>query len=134
MAASRFTEQNRAVLLELFADGLSVRDAAKAAEINEKTVKTWITRGNKEKSGLYAEFALRVRECRLEAEQAELPMDEGEFRLVVSRSAARGNTQAMKLYWEMLRAASAGEEPEEPADPIDELDELAARREQRVAV
>lgn len=133
MAASRFTEENRATLLELFAAGCSVRDAAKAAGINEKTVKTWITRGNKEDSGTYAEFALRVRECRLQAEQAEEPMTEDELRLAVSRAARKGNVQAQKLYWEMLRATDDddAQEPKDGFEALDQEDELAAKRESK---
>jgi IS30 family transposase len=125
--ASKFTAENRGAILDLLADGISLRDACREVGINEKTVKGWLTRGRKEGDGDYAEFAVAVDASRQEAAEAEAPMNGDELRLVVSRAAKNGSVQAQKLYWEMLRA---GEDPgeEEEADPLAELDELAERR------
>jgi len=129
MASSKFTPKLRAQLLELFEAGCTVPDAAAAAGVNITTLKGWLTRGRRDESGEYAVFAAAVDEVREEARSRPVPMDEDELVLVVSEAARRGNTQAMKLRYEMLEAArKRAEEPEEPADPLAKLDELAERR------
>jgi len=131
-AATKFTPQMRGDLIERFAAGLSVRDAASAVGLNEKTLKTWITKGRRQQDGDYASFVAQVEEAREVARNRPEPMDEAELIVVVSEAARRGNTQAMKLRWEMLGRDKVVEE-EEPPDPLEALDELAAKRAGRAA-
>lgn len=130
MAATKFTPQMRGDLVERFAAGLSVRDAAGAVGLNEKTLKTWLTKGRKQKDGDYAAFVEQVEEARQIAKNRPEPMDEEELAVVVSEAARAGNTQAMKLRWEMLggKKPKDAEEPSKPADPLEALDELAQKR------
>lgn len=128
--ASKFTAENRGALLDLLADGLSMKDACREIGVREKTVKDWLTRGRKEDDGDYAEFAAAVEATRQDATVFDEPMDEDELKLAVSRAAKKGSVAAQKLLWEMLRAAT-DDTPDEDADPFDVLDqedELAKKR------
>jgi hypothetical protein len=134
MAASKFTPEIRGALIERFAADCSLPDAANAVELNEKTLRGWLTRGRKDEVGPYSDFAKAVDEAKEEARNRPDPMDEDELRLVVSESARKGNTQAMKLLWEILRTDRGDDADEEPADPLDALeDELSQRRAARAA-
>lgn len=128
MAASKFTAETRGALIERFAAGCTVTDAAIATDVREKTLKGWLTRGRKEESGDYADFAKAVDEARERARTRPDPMDEAELARVVSESARKGNTQAMKLRWEMLNRRRDPEEPEKPVNPLDELAQRRAAR------
>jgi transposase len=130
--ASKFTPENRDGLLELLADGLSLKDACREVGLREKTVKGWLTRGRQEEGTDYAEFAAAVDSAREEAEQKEQPLDEEELMLVASRAAKKGSVAAMKLVYEMLRAKkgdSGGESEGKEFDDLEPDDELAPRRE-----
>jgi len=131
MAASKFSPEIRGALIERFASGCSLPDAATAVEINEQTLKGWLKRGRQEDDGDYAEFARAVDETREEARNRPDPMDEDELARVVSQAARKGNTQAMKLRWDMIRAAIVPDARDEPVDPLGALDELAERRQVR---
>lgn len=133
MAAKKFTPAMRGALVERFAAGCTITDAASAAGVRENTLKSWLQKGRAESEGDYAEFAQSVEVARKEARERPEPMTEAEHRLIVSEAARRGNTQAMKLYWEILQADHEPEELEEPADPLSELDELAEVRARRAA-
>jgi len=134
--ASKFTPEARGALLDLLADGLSLKDACREVSIREKTVKGWLTRGRKEDAGDYAEFAAAVDASRQDASDFEEPMTEDELKVVVSRSAKKGSVAAQKLLWEMLRAHKEPGE-EEPGNPFDDLDgdvtDISAAREKREA-
>lgn len=132
MAASKFTAEMRADLLERFAAGVSVREAALSAGVNEKTLKSWLTKGRRQPNGPFAEFTAAVEKARESSRFDAKPMDEAELIVVVSEAARRGNTQAMKLRWEMLGRDKVAEE-EPAADPLEALDELAAKRVSRAA-
>ena len=132
MAASKFTAEMRADLLDRFAAGLSVRDAANATGVNERTLKSWLTKGRRQQDGPFAEFAAAVEIARKSSRLGDKAMDEAELIVVVSEAARRGNTQAMKLRWEMLGRDKVVEE-EPAADPLEALDELAAKRVSRAA-
>jgi transposase len=129
--ASKFTPEMRGALIERFAVGCTVADAASAVGVSEMTVKRWLARGRREKGTEYSQFTDAVDRAREEVKNRPEPMDAEELARVVSTAARKGNTQAMKLRWEMIRADRDEDQDQEPADPIDELDELAARREQR---
>lgn len=126
MAVSLFTPEIRGALLERFAAGCSLPDAGHDVGVSEKTLKHWLTRGRKDGSGEYAEFAAAVDAARADVAARPAPMDEAELAHVVSAAARKGNTQAMKLRWEMLR--SVVQEDVAEADPLAALDELASRR------
>ena len=130
--ATKFTPEARGALIERFAVGCTVADAANAAGLSEMTVKRWITRGRREKKGAHAEFFAAVEDAREQARNRPEPMDADELARVVSEAARKGNTQAMKLRDEqLLRAERKAEEPAAPADPLAELDELAQVRARR---
>lgn len=124
--ASKFTVAMRGALLERFAAGLTLADAARDVGISEKTVKSWLTRGRREESGLYAEFARACDDARRGAVERSPEMSVVEFRQQLERSVRRGSVQAMKLWSDLFLRPSA--EPEAPADPLAEFDELADRR------
>lgn len=125
-APTRFTPEIRGALLERFASGLSLPDAARAVGVNATTLKNWLTRGRKEDGTPHAAFAAAVDAARREAADRPEPMDRDELIRVVSQAARRGNVQAMKLRNEMLRDDEAPDE--EPAPNVGSLDELAERR------
>jgi transposase len=129
VSVSKFTPENRGALLERFAAGLSLRDAARAADLSQQTVKGWLARGRKESEGEYHDFARAVEEARSSAAARPAPMDAAELAQVVSKMARAGSVQAAKLRWEMLREqVSLGSESN---GPLAEVDELARRRERR---
>lgn len=133
MAASKFTPEVTEGILELVTDGLTIKDAALAMEVREKTVRNWLAKGRSEEDGPHAAFAEAIEEAQQEAEEKEEPMDRDELLLVVSKAARKGSVQAMKLMEEMLRAKPDDPRSEKPDNPFDELDsetddELAAAR------
>ncbi len=130
--ASKFTPEIRGALIERFAGGATVEEAARAADLSTKTLKRWLTRGRRE-DGEFAEFTAAVENAREQARNRPDPMTPEEHRLVVSESARNGSVQAMKLYWEMICADRDEDAAEEaPTDPLEALDELAAKRAARV--
>jgi hypothetical protein len=135
MAASKFTPEILEGLVELVTDGLTIKDAALAMEVREKTVRNWLAKGRSEDDGPHAAFAEAIEEAQQEAEVREEPMDRDELLLVVSKAARKGSVQAMKLMEEMLRA---NKDPgkKKPEDPFEELDgpvDIGAARERREA-
>ncbi len=129
--ASKFTPEIRGALIERFAAGVTVEEAARAADVSTKTLKRWLTRGRREEQGEFATFLTAVEEAREQARSRPDPMTPEEHRLAVSESARNGSVQAMKLYWEMI-CADRDEAEEAPTDPLEALDELAAKRAARV--
>lgn len=129
MAKSKFLPETRGAIIERFAAGLTLPDTALAVGINPTTLKGWLKKGRRQEKGPYADFATAVDEAKREARERPEPMDYDELLRVVSESARKGNTQAMKLRWEMICAdRNTDEEEEEPADPVAAVDELAQRR------
>lgn len=127
MSVSLFVPENCAAVVARIEVGLSVAEAAEGAGLKLATVRGWIARGRREEEGTYAEFAAAVTEA-LGAPKLEAMTPE-EHRAKVSEVARKGNVQALKLMWEMIRAdRDADEDAERPADPLEEIDELAARR------
>lgn len=118
---TKFLPETRQAIIGLVGDGLCLKDAARAAGVREKTLKGWLTRGRKEDSGSYREFADAIDVARREVEAREKPMTRDELKLVVSRAAKNGSVAAQKLYWEMLHRG-ASTPPETPSDPFAELD------------
>lgn len=132
MAASKFNPDTCQTIAELVFDGLTIKDAARTADVREKTVKGWITKGRQEEAGPYRDFVNALDEARQEATEREQPMDADELKLAVSRAAKKGSVAAQKLLWEMLKV-DKGSGEEQPRDPFEELDgdEVAAARERR---
>ena len=131
LSGSKFTPAARGALLERTAAGVSLPDACRALELRLATVKAWLTRGRREGTGEYAEFAAAVEEAREAAKSRPEPMDEDELAVVVSEMTRKGSVQAAKLRWEMLLRASGEDEEAGEADPLAEVDELARRRRAR---
>ncbi len=132
MAATKFTPERRAAILERVALGISQPDIAREVGLRLPTFRSWLVRGRREQAGDYHDFVLAYDAARLESKSRPEPMDEAELLLVVSEAARRGSVQAMKLRWEMIcaeRDADETESIEEP--PLASLDELAERRAQR---
>ncbi len=122
---SKFTPEVRGALLERVASGVSLRDAARAVGVREKTVRSWITRGRRDGTGSYAEFVTAIEAARARALARPQPMGRGELAAVVSRMARGGSVQAAKLRWEMLRAEQTDAVN---GDPMAELDQIAGLR------
>src|SRR4249919_893940 len=122
MAASKFTTEITEGIIDLVSDGLTIKDAALAVEVREKTVRNWLARGRSEDDGPYAAFAEAIEEAQQEAEQQEEPMDREELLLVISKAARKGSVQAMKLMEELLRRGPDDDSDEKPSDPFDALD------------
>lgn len=116
MSASKFEQPARLKIVAAVGAGVSLADAARAADISPETLRGWVRRGRREPSGAYRDFADAIEEARAEAQgRAAEVMDKDELGRVAARAARRGSVQAMKLIWEMLKA-----EPDEPTDdPFD---------------
>lgn len=123
MAASKFTTEITEGIIDLVSDGLTIKDAALAVEVREKTVRNWLAKGRSEEDGPHAAFAEAIDEAQQEAEQQEEPMNREELMLVVSKAARKGSVQAMKLMEELLRRGANDDSDEKPSDPFDALDE-----------
>lgn len=125
-----FDERGPAVLEALVA-GVSIPDAARAQAVSDRTVKGWLRRGRDDPGSRYGPFAAEAdarRRARELPPNDALPADRGELLMVASRAARKGNVQAMRLVWEMLRAGQEGEGVEDGDDQLAEVDELARRR------
>src|SRR6185503_16840503 len=112
----RFREVGEAVGDDLVA-GLTEAEAAQKSGVAPRTIRHWLTRGRRERHGRYVAWAQRVDQARAERvlpPEAEQPLDREELLLVVSRSARRGNVQAMRLMADLLAA-------DPTPDPFDEL-------------
>ena len=118
MATSKFNKVWNG-FLELIGDGLSFKDACRECEVQEKTVRNWLSKG-RAGDERYVEFATIFEATKEEVEQRKEPMDREELLLVVSEAARKGSVQAMKLMEEMLRA-----KPDDPGEkPVDAFDAL----------
>jgi hypothetical protein len=127
MAASRFTPEVRGALVERAAAGVSLRDSCRAIGLREGTAKGWVTRGRREGTGDYAEFAAALEQARDAARSRPEPMDEAELAREVSQMVRAGSVAAAKLRWEMLRS-TPGEVKNSDDDALAEVDELARLR------
>ena len=117
-------EEVGGVVVALTASGLSLEDACREAGIALNTVKTWLKRGRREVSGPYGAFARSIEAARTLAKTPTGPMSEEELNQAVWRAVRKGSVPAMRLAWELLKAA---ERPSK-ADPLSVIDQLAARR------
>jgi hypothetical protein len=120
---TRFRDVGEAVADDLVAR-LTEAEAAQKHRVAPRTIRHWLTRGRRDRHGPYGEWARRVDRSRAERvlpPEAEHPLDREELLLVVSRSARRGNVQAMRLMADLL-----GDDPS--TDPFDDLLERAMGR------
>jgi hypothetical protein len=129
VSASLFTPAACYGLIARFARGGSLRGACADLGLEEKTVEAWLTRGRRDGSGEYADFAAAVEAARTSSKP--WPMGEDELAIVVSAKAREGVVSAMELYWKMLRAPREEARPNVVDDPLAEADELARRRQTR---
>ncbi len=129
MARSKFTPETRGAVIERFAIGMNLREISHAVELNEQTLRGWLTRGRKEEAGDYADFAAAVDNAKAEAAARPEPLTEDEHRRLVAEACRKGSVSAMKLAWEMiLDDRKPSEDEQEPVSPLAGVDELAQRR------
>lgn len=133
MAATKFTDENRILIVDRIRQGDSLAAVCKELDVRLKTAEGWLTRGRKEmedgKETTYAEFAQRIEEARRARELAVLTADE--FHEHLAKQVRKGSVNAMKLWWNINGAEEDPDSNDEPADPFDTLeeeDELAKKR------
>jgi transposase-like protein len=119
MAASKFTPENRAVILAQLRTGGSLAGACREIGVRLKTAEGWLTRGRRENDGDYADFAQAVDEARAAHERAGMTPDEFEGHL--AKAVRAGSVQAMKL-WAELHLKPGGKDDDEAAKPADPFD------------
>lgn len=134
---SRFTPEMRAGLLARVELGASLRDAAEACSVAERTVKTWITKGNRGDER-YEEFVLELEAARARSRKKGEHLSEHEFLTQLTKQVRAGSVSAMKLWWEVERERkNRGEGPLTPeaeeSNPLDALDEIAEARARKEA-
>ena len=95
--ASKFTPETRERILARLELGVSYRDAAAAAGIRPETARSWLTRGRRQGSGDYADFAQAVEKARA-SRDSQPPMSADEFREHLEAAVRGGSVQAMKLW------------------------------------
>jgi hypothetical protein len=126
--SSKFTLATTAKIVARLRDGLSLVEACEGADVALATVKGWLTRGRRERSGLYAEFVASVEGARTAA--ADVPLTREEFERCLAASVRRGNIAAMRLWHEAHR--NDGQMAlDDPMDALERDDELARRRQVR---
>jgi hypothetical protein len=111
MPASKFTSDTRQALIERFAAGATIDEAARGCELRPKTLAGWLTRGRREAEGAYTDFTQAVDLARKKArEAAASAMTPEEFEQHLAKAVRAGSTSAMKLYYEIERDRR-GKEP-----------------------
>jgi predicted transcriptional regulator len=111
--------------------GATLAEAAQQAEITERTVKRWLSKGRSDSKSPYASFAFAIdfiRESREAPTEGDGPVDDEEVQLHLSKAIRNGSVAAMKVWTDVYRKQGDGDGDEKPADPLAGLDELAARR------
>ena len=101
--ASKFTPETRERILARLELGVSYRDAAAAAGIRPETARSWLTRGRRQGSGDYHDFAQAVEQARA-SRDSQPAMSSEEFREHLEAAVRGGSVQAMKL-WSDIHAA-----------------------------
>jgi transposase-like protein len=117
MARSKFTPENRAVILAQLRSGGSLAGACRDVGVRLKTAEGWLTRGRRDDDGDYADFAQAVDEARVARQRAGLTPDEFEKHL--SKAVRAGSVQAMKLWADLHLKQPPPEDPAKPADPFE---------------
>jgi hypothetical protein len=133
MPATKFTPENRAVILSHLRTGGSLAGACRDIGVRLKTAEGWLTRGRREDDGDYAEFAASVEEARLAHERAGMNADEFDGHL--AKAVRAGSVQAMKLWWEIHGKEEPPDDGDQasPFDALDQEDELAKARARKEA-
>lgn len=118
MAKTKFTPENRAVVLAQVRVGVPFAAAARDLDIREKTAEGWLTRGRREAAeggdSDYVEFAKEIEVARAEHERAVLTPEE--FEKYLSRAVRGGSVQAMKLWADLHLKKPTGGAGEEGGD------------------
>ena len=66
---SKLTPETQAIIIANMRIGLRYKDAALAACVTYQTIRNWTARGEKAKSGKYAEFFVAVKRAQAEGER-----------------------------------------------------------------
>jgi hypothetical protein len=122
-ARTKFTPENRAVILTQLRNGGSLAGACRDIDVRLKTAEGWLTRGRRERDGDYADFAQAVDEARAVHERAGMSPED--FDRHLAKAVRAGSVQAMKLWADLnLKPGGKGADdpPEEPRDEMDELE------------
>jgi len=125
---SRFSAEVREAIVGHVRAGVSLADAAAAADVAAQTLKNWLSRGRAETDTDHARFAAAVDAAREAA--AAAAMTDHEFQGHLNAAVRRGSVTAMRLWVQVNR------EPPDDDDPfeLDELDRLKERRDTRLGV
>jgi len=129
-AESKFTEERRSAVLAGLRAGVSLEDSSRALDVSAGTVSNWLSRGRRERTGKFADFARDVDRARAgrDREVAEHGLDTGALLRLLEGAARRGSVQAARFLLERRdREAAGGREPK-PLDGVVGFDELARRR------
>lgn len=121
MSARRFSPDVTSAILARLEHGVSFKDAAIAEQVKPETARSWLTRGRRESTGEYADFAAAVEQARAKAEAAAAKeMTDDEFKEHLASAVRNGSVQAMKLYDE-IRQREKGDRPPGDGDEFDEI-------------
>jgi hypothetical protein len=141
MARSKFTPENRALIIANSRAGVPLTETSRHVGVGIKTIEGWLRRGRQPQEGdeLYVEFVSDVEQAREEFERAGLTRDE--FDKHLATAVRSGSVQAMKL-WADLHIKSKPEDPaddgdqgkdQDPFTALEREDELAQQREKKQA-
>lgn len=125
-------ERDHERLLGLLRDGLALVDAAREADVAQRTAERWLTKGRRDPEGKYGQFAAQVDALRADRQISDgQPMDEEEFKACVAAAARKGSVPAMKIAWQiLLDERLAGNQPSAGRldEPLAGIDEVARQR------
>ncbi|MBA3358451.1 MAG: hypothetical protein H0U20_03225 [Thermoleophilaceae bacterium] len=127
--AKKFTGATREAVLGAVRAGVSLEDSCRGLGVSCRTVSNWLSRGRREGSGPFADFARDVERARAdhEREVAERGLGSADLLRLLERAARRGSVQAARFLVERLDRERAGGRESNPSHPGG-FDELARRR------
>ncbi len=101
-APSKFTKGRQEAVLESLRAGVSLADSCRPLDVSAGSVSNWISRGRREQSGPFADFARDVERARAERERevAGRGLDTGDLLRLLERAARRGSVAAAKYLLE----------------------------------
>ncbi len=129
-ARAKFTTARRSAVLAAVRSGVSLEDASRRLDVAPRTVANWISRGRRERSGPYVDFAAAVERARAghARELASRRLDTEALLRLLERAARNGSVAAAKFLVERIDRERAGGREPNPSHPAGGFDELARRR------